>query len=585
MSPKRLLVVKDRNYWASFEQSASKENDAVFAIDFGLYLKLKNEGFRVFFFDCFLDSNYMQALNQKMHDFLNNWFMDEQGNDRLVYKNYALGDAFKLSILSDVTYFCHFFLNFQGLLHLKCDEIIVSTDTEMFLIFQKTGIPFTYIVPEKMGNIPSYLFPIKKWMAEKVNPKSLSMQVKKIVATCFDYFFYFIDKILPAKRTVFIQEYFCTNPIIKQLRSEGRFRVITSNYSGIKNIIAERRILYRSFADAEKESASLLQKVKSSQGIEWIENGVNIASYLYEIIFIAIERELKEACSCIESMELFFNKRKPAVMVPISDLWLKNRLMITFCKKNNIPIFYIVNGLLSLSFWQEAKDADWINAYGEAAKRDFFRNDSRVVTLGDPRMDAYAGMPHKAVNYDSPTILIGTSAFNLIDLNSFVAVEFEFIYCVLAVLEKMLDAGRSFQIELKIRSNGYQHLYESFAAEYFPRLNIRFYQNESFESILEHADLYISFYSQTLIEAAARGIPSIYFKNDRQIMLPPFDGKSEVVTVLSEKELMEKVNAFFERSEIFYAFCERTVIEKYMGQLDGKNVIRNVDFINQLAPE
>lgn len=48
-----------------------------------------------------------------MHFFLNNLFRDEYGNDTLVYKNYEISDAFLLSILSDVNYFCHFFINFQ----------------------------------------------------------------------------------------------------------------------------------------------------------------------------------------------------------------------------------------------------------------------------------------------------------------------------------------------------------------------------------------------------------------------------------------------------------------------------------------
>ena len=420
-------------------------------------------------------------------------------------------------------------------------------------------------------------------MSEKINPTSLSMKFKYFVAKCFDYLFYYIDAVIPPKPRIFIQEYFCTFPIISQLRTERKFQVVTSNYSGIKNIFRERRILYRDFKEAQKSSSLLLDKIKSGKGRSWMINGTDIAPFLYEIIFGILESELSIACSSIESIERYFRKGKPVLMVPISDLWMRNRLVITFCKKNGIPVFCIVNGLLSLSFWQEAKDADWINSYGEAAKKDFFKNDPRVVPLGDPRMDVYFNTTRKKINHDTPTILIGTSAFNLIDLNSFVAVEFDFMYGVLSALQKIRASGRDFEVRIKIRSNGYRHLYESFAAEYFPGFGISFYQDENFGQVLRNADLYISFYSQTLLEAAAMGIPSIYYKNDGQIMLPPFDNKSEVVTVTSEDELTDKIDAFFAASDIFDEFRKRTVIEKYMGALDGKSVNRNVDFIKQLA--
>ena len=326
-----------------------------------------------------------------------------------------------------------------------------------------------------------------------------------------------------------------------------------------------------------------MKKIKISKGIEWVENEVNISAFLYDIIYDILERELKDACSFMESTEKYFQGNKPALMVPISDLWLKNRLMIIYCKKNNIPVFCIVNGLLSLSFWKEAKDADWVNSLGEATKLNFFKNEERVLALGDPRMDSYFNSKKRTLNYECPTILIGTSGFNLLDLNSFVAVEFEFMYGVLSSLKKVIDSGKTLNIEIKIRSNGYQYLYKSFVAEYFPGLNIKFYQNENFETLLKQSDLYISFYSQTLIEASALGIPAIYYKNDRQYMLPPFDNKSGLVTALSEDELTEKIIAFFKKSNIFDEFQKPSVIEKYLGPLDGNNTSRNIAFIKKLV--
>jgi spore coat polysaccharide biosynthesis predicted glycosyltransferase SpsG len=97
--------------------------------------------------------------------------------------------------------------------------------------------------------------------------------------------------------------------------------------------------------------------------------------------------------------------------------------------------------------------------------------------------------------------------------------------------------------------------------------------------VLHESDLFISIYSQTLFEASCLGIPVIYHKNDREIMDPPFDGESELVTTHNVSDLEQALQDFLVGSHRFDAFLDKSVMEKYIGPLDGKNLERNFDYV------
>ena len=71
----------------------------------------------------------------------------------------------------------------------------------------------------------------------------------------------------------------------------------------------------------------------------------------------------------------------------------------------------------------------------------------------------------------------------------------------------------------------------------------------------------------------------IYYKKDKEFLDPPFDKKSELVTVDSVNDLKQAFLEFKQTSPRFNAFLDKSVMEKYIGPLDGKNLERNLDFI------
>ena len=101
-------------------------------------------------------------------------------------------------------------------------------------------------------------------------------------------------------------------------------------------------------------------------------------------------------------------------------------------------------------------------------------------------------------------------------------------------------------------------------------------------NVLKKLDLYISFYSQTLIEAACLGIPVIYYKKDREFLDAPFDGSSEIVSIYSVAELKQAYLDFKAFHNRFNPFLNKSVLEKYVGPLDGQNTMRSINFIYDL---
>lgn len=188
----------------------------------------------------------------------------------------------------------------------------------------------------------------------------------------------------------------------------------------------------------------------------------------------------------------------------------------------------------------------------------------------------------RVINRTRPTVTIGTSGFNPIDLNSYVAVEFEFMYDVLSALQTIIHQNFPMDIIIKVRPNGYLKQYSDFVSAFFPDLSVELISTAPMKSVLDKTDLYISIYSQTLFEASCLGIPALYYKKDTEVMDPPFNGECELVTARNVNDLIQALNDFKSIHPRYNAFLDRSVMERYIGPLDGNNMQRNVDYVYEL---
>lgn len=581
---KNIFIVEDRNYWPNCSNICNKQNDLVLCIDFALKKQLTEKGYYVEFLDHLIDSETLERFNIETHNFLNNWYKDKEGNDYFDYKGYSIGDSLLLYIINDVVYFCHYFFNLLSLKAIEYDKLYaVSNDYTILDCLNKIGLDYIHLKESNNSKLKSvYLFPIIKWVNEKVNP-TFRHRLKNSVANFFDFYFKFYDLISnDDKSVVFIQNYYPTNPIIEEIKKNKTIQVFLPNYVGLRKIYKFRRVHYKSNLVSKNISNEMILNFRAKQNLKWDVFLYPISDYLYEIIDSVLNVHLLEALNKAESIELWMRSVNLKLMIPITNLWTPNRLMMQYCFKNKIPVYTVINGQLNVSYYNDAKDSDYVNSYSFSIKKNYFQEVNNVFPLGDPRMDFYAKFSHKVINRDSPTIVIGTAGYDSIDLNSYLAYEFDFLYDILFCINELINKGYKANLIIKVRGNGYLDLYTNFVNEYFSCLKIVLIQDKSFFEVIKEADLYLSIFSQTIFEASCLGIPVIYYKKDTQFIHEPFDGKSELVTACNIDELQEKFNQFYNGDDSFNAFMEKTVLEKYIGPLDGNNTQRNIDFIMDL---
>ena len=577
---KNIFIVEDRNYWPVCSFKFNKETDLVLCVDFALKQKLSEEGYFVEFLDHLAESLTLEKLNSDMHNFMNNWYKDNSGLDLLEYKGYNLGDSLLLFLVNDINYFCHYFFNIITLKEIKHENIFIATEDETIIdCLNKLGLAYTKIEGEVQYSNSVYSFPIIRWVKEKTRP-SLSFKIKNVFANLFDAYFNVIDSFIIKKRAVYIQKYYPTEPIIQHFKNESSLKIILPNYTGLTHLGKHRRIHYSKCLVPSEVAQKMIERFRKNRVSNWEAYKHSMSTYIYEIIDKVIDEHLLIAMNNAESIEKWMKTVNLKLMIPITNLWTTNRLVMQYCFKNEIPVFTIINGQLNTSYYHDAKDSDYVNSYSISIKKNYFKNKSNALPLGDPRMDKYFKITHKEINRNLPTIIIGAAGYDSIDLNSYLAYEFDFLFDILFCISETIKNGRKANVILKVRTNGYVDLYTDFIEEYFCDLNVKIIQKQSFFEIISNADLYISIFSQTIFEASCFGIPVIYYKKDTQFIHEPFNGESELVTAKNISELLEKIHLFYMGSNIFNAFMEKSVLEKYIGPLDGKNTLRNIEFIN-----
>jgi hypothetical protein len=581
-----IYIVENRNQWEVCSSKCDKEYDLILCVDFALKNELQLKKYNVAFLDHIVENTILDDINTKMHDFLRNWSKDELGNNTLTYDGFDLGNALLITLINDVSYFCHFFFNIYALKSIKYEQLFVATDDETILsILNKLELDYVSINLIGNSNQVVYAFPIAKWVDEAINNTTWKKKLKIKVSWSLDRLTSFLDIFSSKeKKHIYVQAYHPTYKIIDQLSKNSDIQLVFPDYYGIKekNVFKQRRVRYNNDVITVNESNAILLNYKKAKKYRWEYEGYNISDYLYEIINTTVEKGVANAIPKANSIKKYFDKHPLHLMIPVTDLWIENMLIMNYCNNNKIPVYFIANGLLNVSYSNDGKFSDYVNCYSESCKEDYFKNASNVFALGDPRMDKYSNVEPKPINRKNPVIVIGAAGYCVADINSYLAYEFDFLYDVLSSIKSLNNIGYQADIVLKVRANGYSHLYQSFVKEYFPNFEVRVIQNLAFYEVVKLADLYISIYSQTIFEASCLGIPVIYYKKDTQAVFRPFDRKSELVTAYNIENLTGKIKLFYSDMDDYFLFKKKEVLEKYIGPLDGNNLKTNIDFIENL---
>jgi len=587
--PYRNLFVIESRAWL-FERSLGfdPELDMVLSYDFAVVDEVRRRGGQAFYLDHLVDQETMQKNNFLTYDFFRTWNLDEKGEDIFTHAGIPFGFSFRLEFWNDLTSYVRTCLCLDQVRRLRYERLLVGTSQEALeALLAEMGLSFQKI-ERRTDNAtpPSYYFPIHAWMDEKVRHSGwagLKYRLRDLLGFLQAVLMVSVDRLYPTKQkkpAVFVQEYYPTRSLIRRLAQEQRVRVVLATFSRSPGWFRYVPIYGRT-AKYSAEARLLLEDFARRRHARLVlTGGLDITDGIYQIITDRIAGRVAKALRDLDCVIRYLDRHPVRLVVLIANIGQVASLVDCVARVKRIPSYLIINGLMGGDFLDEAKYADIINAYSESIRSHYFRGMDNIVCLGDPRMDDYILRgQQRQVNRQTPTITIGTSAYSVVDLNSYVAVEFDFMHDVLVALNKLKQEGKSMRIVLKVRANGYLAQYRQFSDQYFPELVDEICQNVPMQNVLERTDFYITTYSQTLFEASSLGIPCVYYKRDDELLDPPFDEKSELTTVSDIDGLVSIINEFYAGSQCFDAFLRKSVMEQYIGPLDGRNLERNLNQI------
>jgi len=589
-----ILILEDRDRWESCKSQFDPQRDLVLTYDLGLRREVEQCGGQTCYVDHLVDKHTMQENNFLIYHFFRKWHFDAEGEDIFQHCGVPFGFSFRLEIWNDFVFYARTRICLEILLELKYERLVVGTRLGLIeSVLREMGLAFLLVSAKAGADKQAYYFPIHDWMDEKVRFKGIGgvkYRLRDIVSSLQGSLMSWADRlsgVSDRKPTIFIQEYHPTRKLIQRLQQEDRVRLLLATFT--RNKGAFRYIpIWGTARKFQDEAESLMSRFRDRRCAKLVvTSGVDISDGLYRIIEVRIANCIAAALRDLDCVIRYLDANPLTLEVLIANLGHLAPLVDSVCKTRGIPSYFIINGILGNEFLDEGKYATIINSYSVSIKENYFRGMNNIICLGDPRMDSYAmyKKTRHMVNRTTPTITIGASGHNNTDLNSYLAVEFDFLYDVLDALKTIKSRGVTLHIIIKVRANGYRKQYEEFAQEYFPGLVDEIFDNVPMLQVLQRADFFISIYSQTLFEASCLGIPCLYYKKDTEIMDPPFDGNSELVTVTNVDDLVIAIEDYRAEHARYDAFLERTVMEKYIGPLDGGNLDRNLNFIYQLLEQ
>lgn len=583
---RNVLILESRAWWDHCREAYRPERDFVLTYDLGLLRDLRTLGGRAYYVDHLVDNSVMQENNFLIYRFFRDWHLDGNGRDIFTHRGVPFGLSFRLYIWDVFVFFIRARICLEELARLDYDALWVGTQQgTLESILAQMGLPYTTVPRPGKANQTGYFFPNFRWRDEKTGRTSLPYRIADLLMAAQGILMYCVDLFqgLGKKRPlVFVQEYHPTREIIRRLRADPSLRIVHATFSRLPRLtryipIFRRAKKYHAVAD------SLLRDFGAKRNARLIlANGLDISDSVYQVILERIAPLLPRTLRDLDCIVRYVDRNPIDLEVLIGNIGNVAPLVDSVCRNRSIPSYLIVNGLLTHAFLDEGKYATIINAYSQSMKTSYFRGMDNIVCLGDPRMDDYARSAQHRISRTASTVTIGASGHNNTDLNSYLAVEFEFMFDVLTALRSYKEQGRISRIVIKVRPNGYAEQYVRFVGEYFPELVDQILDSIPMKAVLERTDLYISIYSQTVFEASCLGVPCLYYKKDNEIMDPPFDGRSELVTATTPEELLAAIADFHSGSSRYDAFLRKSTMEKYVGPLDGGNLERNLNQIYSL---
>lgn len=245
-----------------------------------------------------------------------------------------------------------------------------------------------------------------------------------------------------------------------------------------------------------------------------------------------------------------------AVVVPF-DTPPEARTLVRVAQTLGIPTFVLSDGFKADDFTVEGATADVALCWSESMAAHYFARwpHRRTIVTGNPKAEGQ--LSHDVAPRPKPErILVGSFTFSPVDLNCRRSDPERFVEEIAAGIRAGAPGA---QITLKLHPADEPGHYETSGIAVVT-------EGDVVDLFSEH-DLYITTYSTSLIEAAAMGLPVIYYRINPQRLHPPFSGDAflEARTASTPAELAELLRDP-PRSE---GVDVRAWAERYLGPASG----------------
>lgn len=215
---------------------------------------------------------------------------------------------------------------------------------------------------------------------------------------------------------------------------------------------------------------------------------------------------------------LMGRQRVRVVLVPFdSPPWA--RLLVRVAQQLEIPTVVVNDGYKADDLQSEGFAADTALAWSESIARHYFsRRPGRTVVVGRPAPLRRVRRRQPGRHMGLSNILVGGFTFSPIDVNCRRSDVERFTRDVISGARV---AAPSAVITLKLHPADLADHYTELARE-SKKLSI--VTSGDVMDYLDNADVYITTYSTSLLDAIAAGVPSVYYRVNAQRIGPPFDG-------------------------------------------------------------
>jgi hypothetical protein len=272
--------------------------------------------------------------------------------------------------------------------------------------------------------------------------------------------------------------------------------------------------------------------------------------------------------------------RVRAVVVPF-DTPPEARLLMSVAQAEEIPTFLVNDGFKADDFSMDGMTIDHVLAWSRALAENYYsrRVGTPAVVTGNPKADAQRAVrSHRIAPATVRQILVGSFTFSPVDLNCRRSDSESFLRGVLGgIRESRLARGAA--VRLKLHPADRPDYYRAvFGA--IPEVPVQIITQGDVVGEFDTADIYITTYSTSLLEAVARDLPVIYYRVNPQRLHAPFadDPFLEARTAHSAQELAALLDDPGLREPLGPAVRDAWV-QRYLGATDGRSTERIADAI------